>query len=187
MRRGRSLARGTGGCKELHVTMSGALTSGFPSRMNCPPCREPYWGYSLASSSHRWHVTSRLEPSPRRHLYQLPHHLQSLLRLRSRRLCRRYETRVGRLALANGDWGLAQREFERVIAESHDPDVVGEALFGLGNALLRDGPAARIPHDIFRTHRELSGTCTHSFCTYFARAKQTCCLERRPLLPLTTS
>ncbi len=33
MRRGRSLARGTGGCKELHFTMYAALTSGMASRM----------------------------------------------------------------------------------------------------------------------------------------------------------
>ena len=45
---------------------------------------------------------------------------------------------AARLALANGDWQLAEREFERVISESNDPDVVGEALFGLGDALLRD-------------------------------------------------
>ena len=45
---------------------------------------------------------------------------------------------AARLALANGDWELAEREFERVIAESHDPAVLGEALFGLGDALLRD-------------------------------------------------
>ncbi|GMR11594.1 MAG: transglycosylase SLT domain-containing protein [Anaerolineae bacterium] len=41
-------------------------------------------------------------------------------------------------ALANGDWDLAEREFERVIAESDDPIVIGEALFGRGEALLRD-------------------------------------------------
>ncbi|MFQ5923198.1 MAG: tol-pal system YbgF family protein [Anaerolineales bacterium] len=45
---------------------------------------------------------------------------------------------VARSALANGDWDLAEREFERVIAESDDPMVVGEALFGRGEALLRD-------------------------------------------------
>ena len=43
---------------------------------------------------------------------------------------------AARLALANGDWQLAEREFESVIAESHDPDVVGEALFGLGDTWL---------------------------------------------------
>ena len=45
---------------------------------------------------------------------------------------------AARLALANGDWQLAEREFERVIAESHDPAVIGEALYGLGDALLRE-------------------------------------------------
>ena len=45
---------------------------------------------------------------------------------------------AARTALANGDWELAEREFERVISESDDPAVVGEALFGLGDALLRD-------------------------------------------------
>ena len=45
---------------------------------------------------------------------------------------------AARLALANGDWELAEREFERVIAESLDPAVIGEALFGLGDAFLRD-------------------------------------------------
>jgi soluble lytic murein transglycosylase len=45
---------------------------------------------------------------------------------------------AARLALANGDWELAKREFERVISESDDPTVVGEALFGLGDSLLRD-------------------------------------------------
>lgn len=45
---------------------------------------------------------------------------------------------AARHALANGDWDLAEREFERVISESNDPMVVGEALFGLGDALLRD-------------------------------------------------
>ncbi|MFV1857940.1 MAG: tetratricopeptide repeat protein, partial [Anaerolineales bacterium] len=45
---------------------------------------------------------------------------------------------AARSALANGDWDLAGREFERVIAESDDPIVIGEALFGRGEALLRD-------------------------------------------------
>ena len=45
---------------------------------------------------------------------------------------------AARSALANGDWDLAEREFERVIAESDDPMVIGEALFGRGDALLRD-------------------------------------------------
>ena len=45
---------------------------------------------------------------------------------------------AARLALANGDWDLAEREFERVITESDDPTVRGEALFGLGEVLLRD-------------------------------------------------
>ena len=45
---------------------------------------------------------------------------------------------AARLALFNGDWELAKREFERVISESDDPPVIGEALFGLGDALLRD-------------------------------------------------
>ena len=43
-----------------------------------------------------------------------------------------------RSALANGDWDLALREFERVIAESDDVRVAGEAFFGRGEALLRD-------------------------------------------------
>ncbi len=45
---------------------------------------------------------------------------------------------AARLALANGDWELAEREFERVISDSNDPSLIGEALFGLGDALLRD-------------------------------------------------
>ena len=45
---------------------------------------------------------------------------------------------AARLALTNGDWELAKREFERVISESDDPAVIGEALFGLGDSLLRD-------------------------------------------------
>ncbi len=49
---------------------------------------------------------------------------------------------AARLALANGDWDLAEREFERVIAEGDDPAVIGEALFGLGDALFRDGRLA---------------------------------------------
>ena len=52
---------------------------------------------------------------------------------------------AARLALANGDWELASREFERVIAESRDPAVLGEALYGLGDALLRD---ERLPETI---------------------------------------
>ncbi|MFQ5943822.1 MAG: tetratricopeptide repeat protein [Anaerolineales bacterium] len=44
---------------------------------------------------------------------------------------------AARSALANGDWDLAESEYERVIAASDDPAVVGEALFGLGEALFR--------------------------------------------------
>ena len=44
---------------------------------------------------------------------------------------------AGRKALAHGDWDLALLEFGRVIAESQDEKVVGEALYGRGEALLR--------------------------------------------------
>ena len=49
---------------------------------------------------------------------------------------------AARTALANGDWGLAILEYERVIAESDDPLVVGEALYGRGEALLRQARLA---------------------------------------------
>ncbi|MCI0828365.1 MAG: hypothetical protein J4N73_11425, partial [Chloroflexi bacterium] len=49
---------------------------------------------------------------------------------------------AARSALVNGDWVLAEREFERVIVGSDDPFVVGEALYGRGEALLRDAQLA---------------------------------------------
>jgi soluble lytic murein transglycosylase len=49
---------------------------------------------------------------------------------------------AGRAALANGDWDLAQREFERVLAESEDPKVIGEALYGRSQTLFEAGRLA---------------------------------------------
>ena len=49
---------------------------------------------------------------------------------------------AARSALVNGDWVLAEREFERVIVGSDDPFVIGEALHGRGEALLRDAQLA---------------------------------------------
>lgn len=42
---------------------------------------------------------------------------------------------AGHAALLNGDWDLAIERFERVLAETGDPDLQGEAHFGRGQAL----------------------------------------------------
>lgn len=49
---------------------------------------------------------------------------------------------AGHQALFNGDWESALAHFERVIAESDDPELVGEARYGRGQALYRSGRVA---------------------------------------------
>jgi soluble lytic murein transglycosylase len=57
---------------------------------------------------------------------------------------------AGRQALRNGDWDLALLEFDRVLEQTEDPALAGEARFGRGQALLWSGNIAEAERVFWR-------------------------------------
>ena len=84
MRRARSLARGTEACKQNPFRRVRRVDSGISVTYDSRPCREPYWGYSRASSLRLRPAISLRQPRQLR----LPRRVSLPLKLPALRPCR---------------------------------------------------------------------------------------------------